>query len=63
MSNCKKYSIIKVVDIVLIGVGVRKDYDCFYLFEKLVNVVHQYATTAKVCFNIGPTDSVQAVQR
>ncbi|WP_150463971.1 hypothetical protein [Francisella sp. XLW-1] len=50
-------------DIVLIGAGVRKDGDCFYLFEKLVNVVHQYATTAKICFNTGPTDSVQAVQR
>ncbi|AEI36400.1 MULTISPECIES: hypothetical protein [Francisella] len=50
-------------DIVLIGAGVRKDDDCFYLFEKLVNVVHQYATTAKICFNTGPTDSVQAVQR
>ncbi|AEB27658.1 conserved hypothetical protein [Francisella cf. novicida Fx1] len=50
-------------DIVLIGAGVRKDDDCFYLFEKLVNVVHQYATSAKICFNTGPTDSVQAVQR
>ncbi|WP_432773729.1 hypothetical protein [Francisella salimarina] len=50
-------------DIILIGAGVRKDDDCFYLFEKLVNVVHQYATTAKICFNTGPTDSVQAVQR
>ncbi|WP_395167623.1 hypothetical protein [Francisella salimarina] len=50
-------------DIVLIGAGVRKDDDCFYLFEKLVNVVHQYATNAKICFNTGPTDSVQAVQR
>lgn len=50
-------------DIVLIGAGVRKDDDCFYLFEKLVNVVHQHATTAKICFNTGPTDSVQAVQR
>ncbi|QWV00120.1 hypothetical protein [Francisella salimarina] len=50
-------------DIVLIGAGVRKDDDCFYLFEKLVNVVHQYAATTKICFNTGPTDSVQAVQR
>ena len=53
----------KIFDIVLIGAGVRKDDDCFYLFEKLVNVVHQHATTAKICFNIGPTDSIQAVQR
>ncbi len=53
----------KIFDIVLIGAGVRKDDDCFYLFEKLVNVVHQYATTAKICFNTGPTDSVEAVQR
>ncbi|MBY7733662.1 hypothetical protein [Francisella philomiragia] len=53
----------KIFDVVLIGAGVRKDDDCFYLFEKLVNVVHQHATTAKICFNTGPTDSVQAVQR
>ncbi|AJI53645.1 hypothetical protein [Francisella philomiragia] len=53
----------KIFDVVLIGAGVRKDDNCFYLFEKLVNVVHQHATTAKICFNTGPTDSVQAVQR
>ncbi|WP_150468316.1 hypothetical protein [Francisella sp. SYW-9] len=50
-------------DIILIGAGVRKDDSCFILFEKLVNVIHESAASAKLCFNTGPTDSVEAVQR
>ena len=50
-------------DCVLIGAGVRKDDSCFELFETLVNVVHEHAPGAKICFNTGPTDSVDAVKR
>ena len=50
-------------DIILIGAGVRKDDSCFLLLEKLVNIVHEYAVNAKICFNTGPTDNVEAVQR
>ena len=50
-------------DCILIGAGVRKDENEFPLFEKLVNVVHQHAPDAKICFNTGPTDSVDAVKR
>ena len=50
-------------DCVLVGAGVRTDIEEFTLFEKLINVVHQLAPSAKVCFNTGPTDSVDAVQR
>ncbi len=48
---------------ILIGAGVRTDNEEFILFEKLINVVHEHAPAAKICFNTGPTDSVDAVQR
>ena len=48
---------------VLIGAGVRTDSEEFLLFEKLINVVHKHAPGAKICFNTGPTDSVDAVKR
>jgi hypothetical protein len=35
----------------------------FLVFEKLVNVVHVKSPDAKICFNTGPTDRVDAVQR
>jgi len=36
----------------------------FLLFEKLLNVVHQHApASVKICFNTGPSDSAEAVQR
>ncbi len=50
-------------DVVLIGAGVRKDDDHFLVFEKLVNVVHEYAPQARIAFNTGPTDSDTAIQR
>lgn len=50
-------------DCVLIGAGVRNDPDNFLLFEKLVNVAHRLAPKAAICFNTGPSDSVDAVQR
>ncbi|MEE9322617.1 MAG: hypothetical protein V3U76_19400 [Granulosicoccus sp.] len=50
-------------DVVLIGAGVRKDDDHFLVFEKLVNVVHEYAPGARIAFNTGPTDSDSAIQR
>ncbi len=48
---------------ILIGAGVRTDSEEFMLFETLINVVHEHAPTAKICFNTGPTDSVDAVKR
>ncbi|MEM8823246.1 MAG: hypothetical protein AAGF30_06515 [Pseudomonadota bacterium] len=50
-------------DVVLIGAGVRKDDDHFLLFERLVNVIHEYAPTARIAFNTGPMDSDAAIQR
>ena len=48
---------------VLIGAGVRTDTEEFLLFEKLINVVHEHAPGTRLCFNTGPTDSVDAVKR
>ena len=50
-------------DCVLIGAGVRLIAKNTPLFEKLINVVHEQAGKAKLCFNTGPTDSADAVRR
>jgi hypothetical protein len=50
-------------DCVLIGAGVRTIPEYLHLFEALVNTFHESAPRAKLCFNSGPSDSVEAVQR
>ncbi|KAJ6782930.1 hypothetical protein PWT90_03082 [Aphanocladium album] len=50
-------------DFVLIGAGVRKPPSNFLVFERLINIVHGSAPKAKICFNTGLTDSIDAVQR
>ncbi len=53
----------KRFDCVLIGAGVRTAPGNFLLFEKLINVVHEHAPQARLCFNTRPTDTVEAIQR
>jgi DNA-binding LacI/PurR family transcriptional regulator len=53
----------KRFDCVLIGAGVRTNPSNFILFEKLINVVHQHAPQAKLCFNQLPSDIAEAVKR
>ncbi len=48
---------------VLIGAGVRTVPSNFLLFEKLLNIVHEFAPQAKICFNTKPDDTAVAVQR
>ncbi len=48
---------------VLIGAGVRVNPSNFILFEKLINVVHEHAPQAKICFNQLPGDTAEAVKR
>lgn len=48
---------------VLIGAGVRVPPPRFMLFEKLINVVHEHAPQAKLCFNTRPDDTVESVMR
>lgn len=50
-------------DCIMVGAGVRTDSDLHLLFERLVNVIHQHAPGAKICFNTNPTDTAEAVQR
>ncbi len=51
------------VDCVVIGAGIRMGAAYFLLFEKLLNVVHEQAPQAKICFNTTPADTLEAVQR
>jgi hypothetical protein len=53
----------KTFDCVLIGAGIRTIPPLFLLFEKLINVVHEGAPHAKICFNTVPEDSAVSVQR
>lgn len=53
----------KDYDCVLIGAGVRRDDDHFFVFEKLVNAVHKAAPQATICFNTNPSDTADAIKR
>ena len=53
----------KRFDCILIGAGIRTIPSKFILFEKLINVVHEHAPEARICFNTGPSDTAEAVQR
>ena len=53
----------KAFDCVLIGAGIRTIPPMFPLFEKLVNLVHEKAPHAKICFNTVPEDTAASVQR
>lgn len=48
---------------IAIGAGIRAIPDHFILFEKLINVLHEHAPQAKLCFNTNPIDTAEAVQR
>lgn len=50
-------------DCILIGAGVRTDPAHFRMFERLINVAHEHAPQARLCFNTGPTDSAEAIRR
>jgi hypothetical protein len=50
-------------DCVMIGAGVRTVPSNFILFEKLVNVVHEHAPQAKLCFNQLPVDIGESIKR
>jgi len=53
----------KRFDCVLIGADVRTNPSHFMLFEQLINVVHEHAPQAKLCFNQLPSDIAEAVKR
>jgi len=53
----------KGYDCVVIGAGLRTIDKNFLLFEKVLNVVHEHAPQARICFNTGPFDTAEAVKR
>ena len=53
----------KRFDCIVMGAGVRTVPSHFILFERLINVLHQHAPQAKLCFNTKPSDTAEAVQR
>lgn len=48
---------------IMIGAGVHVNPSNFLLFEKVINVVHECASRAKICFNELPSDTLNAVKR
>ncbi|MBV9532411.1 MAG: hypothetical protein JO283_15455 [Bradyrhizobium sp.] len=50
-------------DCVVIGAGLRQPGERLLLFEKIINLVHRFAPTARICFNTKPADTLEAVQR
>lgn len=48
---------------ILIGAGIRVNPSNFILFEQLINVVHEHAPRARLCFNTLPSDTADAVKR
>jgi hypothetical protein len=49
-------------DCVMFGAGLRAP-EHLQLFERLINLVHALAPSAKICFNTTPADTAEAVQR
>ena len=50
-------------DCVVIGAGLREPPELLLLFEKVLNVVHRLAPSARIAFNASPTDTAEAAQR
>ena len=53
----------RTYDAVVIGAGVRTLPAHFLLFERLLNLVHEHAPKARICFNTRPEDTQAAVLR
>ena len=49
-------------DCVMFGAALRA-VPHLLLFERLINLVHELAPRAKICFNSTPADTAEAVQR
>jgi uncharacterized protein (TIGR03067 family) len=50
-------------DCIMIGAGLRVLPEHTVLFEKVINLIHQNAPAAKLCFNTHPSNTPNAVQR
>jgi len=63
MDVIKSFLLKTEFDAVMIGAGIRKPDSNFTLFENMINLIHEFAPKAKICFNTNPMDTIQAVQR
>lgn len=50
-------------DVIMIGAGIRVDPEHLLLFERILNVAHELAPTARFAFNNEPLDTIAAVRR
>ena len=50
-------------DLVMVGAGIRTDPDLFFLFEKMINIIHKKAPKAYIAFNTKPFDTIEAIKR
>lgn len=50
-------------DCVMVGAGVRTVASQLLLFEKMINIIHEHAPGARICFNTKPGDTAEAVKR
>ncbi|MGH2583283.1 MAG: hypothetical protein ACRDJE_00035 [Dehalococcoidia bacterium] len=50
-------------DCVMIGAGLRARIEETLVFERVMNVVHEQAPSAKLCFNTHPATTAEAVLR
>jgi hypothetical protein len=50
-------------DCILVGAGLRKRPDQLRLLEALINIIHEHAIGAKICFNEEVLDTVDTVTR
>jgi hypothetical protein len=48
---------------VVVGAGIRNSPAHFLMFERILNVIHEKAPHAKICFNTSPHDTSAAIQR
>ena len=53
----------KEYDVISIGAGVRTLPEHFFLFENLVNLVHEHAPNSRIAFDTGPGDKVESILR
>jgi hypothetical protein len=53
----------KRFDCVVIGAGLREPPERLVLFERVLNLVHERAPTARIAFNTNPADTADAVRR
>lgn len=50
-------------DVIVIGAGMRSRPEALLLFERVINLVHEFAPGARIGFPSGPTDAAEAIQR